>query len=231
MSKGESPGDTEEPVALEDGVPSRVAAASSGRSHGARWRWLHLERELWWLALAGWRQAAPRRDDSSVFTHHRQSNWSLIAGVLSALIVIEGAVVHLWLHGAGYAVATWIALAVHVYLLVWVMGDAQALRLHTTRVVSQIEGGRAAATRIVALRVGLRGRADIPVQRIAAATTGTWDEAEPGGELVSVSGFANLSLTFDRPIDFVPMLGKPRRIASLRVQIDEPERFLRAIGR
>lgn len=220
----------ESPDFSEAPMHSEVVAGNSGTGHGALWRWLLLERELWWLALVGWRKRAPMPEGGSVFTHHQQSNWMLVAGVLSALIVIEGTVVHLWLHGAGYTAAKWIALGVHVYLLAWVLGDAQALRLYTTRVVSQPDSGHVVALRVVKLCVGLRGRANIPVARIVRATTGTWDEPAQGGELVSVSGFANLSLTFDSPLEFVPMLGKPRMVKSLRVQIDDPERFIEAIG-
>lgn len=196
---------------------------------GAFGRWLKLERELWRLAFLGWRQRPPKVAadldfGQAVFTHHRQVHWDLIAGVLSALVVIEGAVVHLWLDGAGYTVAMWLALALHVYLLVWILGDAQALRLYTTRVGSLVD-----ADRIVSLRVGLRGSADIPVARIVGATPGTWDEPAPGGELVTVSGFANVSLTFDSPVEFVPMLGKPVEVSSLRVQVDDPERFVRSM--
>jgi hypothetical protein len=221
----------ESPDPSEAPVPAEVGAGTSGTGHGALLRWFFLERELWWLALVGWRKRAPVRDGGSTFTHHQQANWTLVAGVLSALIVIEGTAVHFWLHGAGYTAAKWIALGVHVYLLAWILGDAQALRLYTTRVVSPPDGGRVGTLRVITLRVGLRGRANIPVARVVRATTGTWDEAEPGGEMVSVSGFANLSLTFDSPLEFVPMLGKPRRVKSLRVQIDDPERFIEAIGR
>lgn len=212
-----------EPSAAD--VASDLEPESSGKRRGALGRWLELERALWSLALLGWRKQAPRPDDS-MFTHHKQANWTMIAGVLSALVVVEGTVVHLWLQGAGYVLATWAALGLHVYLLAWIMGDAQAIRLYATRVSVQPDG-----VRVVALRVGLRGSAIIPLAHIAEVTTGTWDEALKDGELVSVSGFANVSFTFDRPIAFEPMLGKRRQITSLRVQVDDPERFLRAIDR
>jgi hypothetical protein len=172
----------------------------------------------------GWSKRTPKDAGEWAFTHHRDARWNLSAGVLSTLIVVEGVAVHLWLAGAGYTIAMWSAAIVHVYLLIWVLGDAHALRLFATRVSTQADGSR-----VIALRIGLRGRADIPVARVVEATTGTWDEAAPDGELVSVSGFATVHLTFDGCVDFVPMLGKPVGVSSLRVQIDDPERFVRVV--
>src|SRR5438132_1457589 len=72
-------------------------------------------------AVAGWRRPRPA---ATRFT--ATNGWSLYAGVFAFLCVVETPVVHLALHA--WPTAAWIATALSLYSVVWLAGDAHALR-------------------------------------------------------------------------------------------------------
>jgi hypothetical protein len=185
-------------------------------------RWARLELEIFSLALAGWRR--PHVPSSALaFTHHRAAGWSAIAGALALLLIVEGVVLHLWLQQAGHTIAMWTAFGLHAYGLVWVMGDALALRNKRTLLIAN---GRQP---MLDVNVGVRGHGRFPLSRIATVTSGTWEAAGTDERLVNVAGPANVKLTFDRPMSFQPMFGAAVEVQGLLVQVDEPERFVREL--
>lgn len=188
--------------------------------------WLGLELEIWSFFLFGWfrRPRVPRR--ATAFTHHQDAGWSAIAAVLGMLLLVEGAVVHLWLADAGHSAALWIALALHVYGFVWITGDALALRVNRTCLLPGADGTGA----VLELRVGVRARGRFPASSITQVRTGAWDNAGPEARKVGVSGPANVEITFARAMEFKPRLGAPVHIRTLLLQVDDPERFERALG-
>jgi hypothetical protein len=184
-------------------------------------RWVRLELELWGLFLWGWFLRPRVPSPATAFTHHKDAGWSAIACVFVTLIVAEGTAVHLWLSHAGYTATVWIALGLHVYGLVWIIGDAQALRVNRTCLLPGPDG----AEPILDLRVGIRARARCPISSIAAVRRGTWDSAGPDERLATVSGPANVKIDFERAITFKPMLGATVEIKGLLLQVDDPARF------
>lgn len=189
-------------------------------------RWVRLELEVWGFFLFGWYLRASVPSRATAFTHHKDAGWSAIAGVFAMLVVVEGAVVHLWLAHAGHAAAMWIALGLHVYGLVWIVGDARALCVKWTSLLSGQDG----AEPVLDLRVGIRARGRFPISSIIEVRTGSWDTAGPSERLVRVSGPANAKIVFDRAMEFKPMLGAPVEIESLLLQVDDPERFKQAVA-
>jgi hypothetical protein len=188
-------------------------------------RWVRLELEVWGFFLFGWYLQARVPRLATAFTHHRDAGWSAIAGAFAMLLVVEGAVVHLWLAHAGHAAAMWIALGLHVYGFVWIVGDALALCVNRTC----LHAGQNGAEPILELRVGIRARGRFPILSLVEVRTGTWDAARPDEQLVRISGSANVKLIFGRPVEFKRMLGAPVETRCLLLQVDDPARFEREL--
>ena len=188
-------------------------------------RWFRLELGVWGYFLFGWylRARGPRR--GSDFSHHQNAGWSALAGAFALLVVVEGAVVHLWLAQSGRVAALWSAFALHVYGCVWIVGDALALAVNRTRVLS----GQGGAEPILEMRVGIRARGRFPISSIVEVQVGSWDTAGPHERLVRVAGPANVRLIFERPMEFRPMFGAPVEAKGLLLQVDEPDRFQQAL--
>lgn len=192
-------------------------------------RWARLELELWYFALAGWLSKAHVPAGAAAFSHHREAGWSVIAGVLALLILIEGALVHLWLESAGFELLKWLLFAGHVYGLIWLLGDAQALRLRRT-LLHSVALGAGSPQLVLDLRLGVRARARFALSEMAEVSTGTWDEARPNEQLLSVSGPANLRIAFHTDVQLTPALRAPVRLRALLVQVDEPARLAAALS-
>jgi hypothetical protein len=181
-------------------------------------RWARLELELWWLAFAGWllRPRAPA--GSTTFSHHREPGWSALAAVLTLLMLIEGALLHLWLDSAGLELVKWLVCAAHAYGLIWIVGDAQALRLGR----SWLEAGAEPSLHV---RVGVRGRGRFALSDISGVQVGSWDSAVSGEQMLRVSGPANLRISFRREVLLATALAAPVPIRALLLQVDEPARL------
>lgn len=200
--------------ALEEGVRAVLPFAPALAT------WVRLEAELWWLAVAGWLRRAPRGDGT--FTHHKGPHWSVLVTVLGALSLAEATVVHLVLTSNGWIGASWVALVLHGWGLAWLAGDAHALRLRPSRVDGDA----------LRLSVGVRFRARIPLADIEAAQTGEWTAAdvEPSAAAARVFGEANVRLDLRAPARVTAFFRRPREVRRVYVQVDEPARFVRAIG-
>ena len=189
-------------------------------------RWTRLELAVWGFFIAGWFMRPRVCPRGLVFSHHRDAGWSAIAGALAMLVMVEGAVVHLALDQAGYSRSVWVAFALHVYGLVWVIGDALALRVLRTYLPEPSRGDDA----VLELRVGLRARASIPIGAIVHVGTGSWEAAGPEERLVSVAGPANVRIALSRPTALRGMLGAPVATTAILLRVDEPGRFTRALA-
>ena len=188
-------------------------------------RWVRLEIEVWGFFLFGWHLQSRVPVQATAFTHHENAGWSAIAAAFALLLVVEGAVVHLCLAQSGHAAAMWISLGLHVYGLVWIIGDARALCVNRTYLLS----GQHGADPILELRVGIRARGRFPISSLAEVRTGIWDAVGPDEQLVRVSGSANVKLLFRCPVQFRRMLGAPVETKGLLLQIDDPDRFEQAL--
>ena len=103
---------------LEDiGVPRRVA------------RIVTTEVSTMGLALTGWFRRAPRDG----FTVHRTHHSIALHVVIAGLVALETIVFHLLLARVTVAGA-WISTGLSIYAVIWLIGDAHALRLGRIRV-------------------------------------------------------------------------------------------------
>jgi hypothetical protein len=189
-------------------------------------RWVRLELALWGFCFFWWCLGTRVPARATAFGHHKDAGWSMIAGVLATLLVLEAALVHSWLSHAGYTLAMWLALVLHVYGLIWLVGDALALCVNRSLLLFGEDG----AEPILELRVGVRARGRFPLSSIVEVRTGSWDTPGPDEGLVNVSGPANASISFARAVEFKPMLGAPVQIKCLLLQVDDPDKFKQTLS-
>ena len=163
--------------------------------------------------VTGWRRPAPRADR---FTVHRLNGWALYAGVLVVLSVIELVAVHIVLVLYASPVAAWIVSGLTAYSILWILGDALALR----------HGGITVGKDALAVDIGVRWRGSIPRDSIVEATRGT----APEGALRVAVLEANLVLRLREPVTLQGLLGIRRTNTVIALSIDEPDAFLAALA-
>ena len=104
--------------------------------------------------------------------------------------------------------------AVHLYTVLWLIGDLRALVLRPIRV----EDGK------LLLRIGLRWEADIPLRQIAAV-----ERSAPQGLKLGVLGSPNLALRLRAPAELHGPFGIRKTADVLLLQVDDPEGLERAL--
>jgi len=181
-------------------VPARVAAI------------LASEIAVVGLALTGWfRRPAP---DALAM---RSTGWMLIAGVIGGLVVAESVVTHIALATLWSPLAAWIASASSVYALLWLVGDAQAIRLYPVAVT----GG------MLYLRLGVRWRGSVPLAQIAAIEE---IRTVPEGAINLALMEPTVLVTLRAPIELRGLMGKTRKGDRIALTIDDPKRLITAAG-
>ncbi|MBL9012758.1 MAG: hypothetical protein JNL83_01190 [Myxococcales bacterium] len=159
-------------------------------------------------SLSGWRR--PRRD-ATIFTSHRTNGWTLFAGVLVVLTLVETPLLHIALVALGHPIAAWIATGLSLYSIAWLVGDLHALR----------HGGIVLTAATLELRLGARWRATIPrsaIVRIERCTGAPSKDVD-----FSILG-ANVLVTLAAPHEVRGLFGRRRTVSALALSIDEPER-------
>jgi hypothetical protein len=184
-------------------------------------RWLRFELELWWLALAGWFIKVPPRPSAVSFSHHRSSGWSVVAFVVVFLLVVEAAVVHVWLTAVQWPTLQVVAILLHACSLLWVLGDAHGLRIYRSSVDSSTPEP------LLRLRVGLRAELTAPLSAIAAIRVGQW-QLPSNVPAVVVLGTPNVHITFDRAVTLKRLFGAIP-VQELLLQVDDAANFVSAI--
>lgn len=196
-ARGESAGDALDLALAGSGLPERVATM------------IATELTIVGYAIAGWR--SPIASDAR-FTVHRANGWTSYLGVFLFLLVVESAVVHLLLAVLVSATAAWIASALAAYSMLWLVGDAHALR-HT---------GVTLAADALDIRIGVRWRGRIAWSEIATIERG---ETPGNGVDASVLG-GNVVLRLRAPRELRGPLGRRRRGDAIALSIDDPDRFV-----
>lgn len=190
-------------AALEAGLvaarmPARVAAILAG------------ELGALGLALSGWFRR-PRPGFAM-----RSTGWLLYAGVLCFLVVVETAAAHIAL-AMWKPVIAWISTIISAYALIWLVGDAQAIRLYPVA----IAGG---ALRVM---IGVRWRTTIPLADITAVTE---TQTVPDGALSLALLVPTVLVTLRAPVEVVGLLGRRKRADRIALTIDDPRAFIAAVA-
>jgi hypothetical protein len=146
----------------------------------------------------------------------RSTGWMLFAGVMGFLIIVETAAAHIALVMWKPWIA-WVSTVSSAYALVWLVGDAQLIRLYPIA----IAGG---ALRV---RVGIRWRATIALFDIASVTE---SRSVPQGALSVAVLEPTVLVTLCTPVEVVGLLGRRRRADRIAMTIDEPAAFIAAVS-
>lgn len=189
--------------ALERGLAAALESAPLARA-------VVTELRLVWLGAFGW----CRRAQPGGFTSHREVGWLPLAGALVGLSLIEIPIVHLLLADLVGTGVAWTVTAVSAYGVLWLWGDAQAMRLHPTTI----------DTDRLHLRVGLRWSATVRLSEVVAAER----TPSPAGIDVSILG-PNVRLTLRHPATVHGLLGQTRMADVISLRVDEPDAFLMAV--
>ena len=163
------------------------------------------------LALTGWF----RRPAAGGFAM-RSTGWILFAGVLGFLVVVETAAAHIALAMWSPTVA-WISTVSSAYTLLWLAGDAQAIRLYPVAVTGD-------ALRVT---VGVRWRAAIPRADIASVVE---TRTVPDGALSLALFEPTVLVTLRAPITIHGLIGRRRVADRIALTIDDPKAFIAAVA-
>ncbi|HEU4727398.1 MAG TPA: hypothetical protein VFT22_05910 [Kofleriaceae bacterium] len=163
------------------------------------------------LALTGWFRR-PREGFAM-----RSTGWLLFAGVIGFLVIVETAALHI-AFAAWSPIVAWISTLSSIYALVWLAGDAHAIRLHP---VAILDG----ALRVT---VGIRWRAQVALSEIASVTE---IRAVPEGALSLALLEPTVLVTLRAPIVVHGLVGRRRIADRLALTIDDPKAFAAALAR
>jgi hypothetical protein len=164
------------------------------------------------LVVVGWRR--PIRS-AAVFTVHLANGWPTYAGVLVFLTVVETSLLHLVLAAYVSTTLAWVASGLSGYGVLWVIGDALALR----------HGGVILDDDGLTLRVGVRWRGRVPWATVAAVGPYTPGQADVDASILG----ANVVLALTAPCRLVGLLGRRREGCKLALSVDARDDFVAAV--
>jgi hypothetical protein len=162
------------------------------------------------LALTGWFRR-PRPGFAM-----RSTGWLLYAGVLGFLVVVETAAAHIAL-AMWSPVVAWISTLSSAYALVWLAGDAHAIRLYPVAVIGDT----------LRVTVGVRWRAAIPLADVVSVTE---TRSVPDGALSLALVEPTVLVTLRAPVEVIGLLGRRRRADRIALTIDDPGAFIAAVA-
>jgi hypothetical protein len=162
------------------------------------------------LALTGWFRR-PREGFAM-----RSTGWLLFAGVIGFLIAVETAVAHVGLAAWSPTVA-WVSTASSAYMLLWLIGDAHAIRLYPVAIIGDT----------LRVTIGIRWRAAIPLADIASVTE---THSVPDGALDLALFEPTVVVALRAPIEVRGLLGRRRRTDRIALTIDDPRAFAAALA-
>jgi hypothetical protein len=173
-----------------------------------------------YYALAGWLRRPRSADGATIFTHHRSHAWGAVVLALVVLSVPEGLGIH-FLIQRWSATAAVIASGLHVYGLLWLIGDHQYMR-HTAIALG--------ADGLLRIDIGFRLHLEMRIDDIAAIGA-TRDVIEGAEHLLEakVMGDANVFVRLHASRMATVLLGRRRQVSGLAMRVDDPEALIRAV--
>jgi hypothetical protein len=166
-------------------------------------------------SLLSWREPAPA--ESGTLSYHRRSAYGAIVVAVILASAAEIPAMHLLL-GLWSKPVAWVFTALGIYGVLWVVGDWRACRLRPVRV----EHGT------LRIRFGLRWRVDVPMGHILTVRAATGAERAQRRSVdlrLALPGTAWTRIELDHPVTAVGMYGLRRRVRTLGLGVDDPERL------
>ncbi len=169
------------------------------------------ELSIFWYAIFSWGRTAP----AGGFTAYKRAGWIAIYVAIALACVAEAIPLHFLFRRWGPLAAT-LSVVIHVYTVLWLVGDLRALVLRPIRVERDT----------LLLRIGLRWEADVPLGEIVAV------ERSPAsqGMKLGVLGSPNLVLKLRAPMQLYGPFGIRKTSDALLLQVDDPDALVRALS-
>jgi hypothetical protein len=188
------------PQALEGGI-----AGALGR-HPAVARLLANELAVVCYASCGWlRRPRPASDREMVFAHAGLPQWRATLWAIALLLAGEGVAMHVLL-SMWSPTAAWIVSGSELYALLWLVGDYQLLRMNPVRLTPLA----------LHIELGLRGRAAISLDAIAAVRLGVGSANRSEGLVLCPFGEPDIALELHTEIAVTRGL---KRIPTRRIDL------------
>lgn len=160
----------------------------------------------------GWRRPLPV--NTGAYSMHRRVGYLVMMFGMIMVLFVETVPMHL-LVSLWSGLAAWILTGLSVYACVWLVGDYRAIVARPLRVTPTH----------IALRVGVRWEADIPLECIERADLLSRIRSAPQGRrlVAGLLGQANVSLKLKRPIEVIGMYGMRKTVDEIWLTVDEAE--------
>ncbi len=155
--------------------------------------------------------------DPATLTYHRKTAYGAIVVVLLLATLAEVPAVHFLVRQWSER-AAWLLTALGLYGTLWIIGDWRACRARPIR----LEDG------VLHVRFGLRWRLDVPLAAIREVRAPTTAEKAARGAVdlrLALPGASWTRLELDRPLEAKGPYGMRRRVRTLGLGMDEPERL------
>ena len=176
------------------------------------------EAAVLWYAVAGGGSHETDRDAEDFGVRRRSGYGPVLAALLLALTA-EAIAVHLLVrHWSG--AAAWILTILTVYAVVWLIGDFRALGRRPVLLTDDE----------LVVRLGLRWTVRVPLARIRAVRgAGSLKPQGPDHLRAVLLGAERQVVVLDSEQVATGFYGLRRRVRSIGLSVDEPERFLRCL--
>ena len=172
-------------------------------------------------ALLSWRARPDVRPGTVAFPAHRRSGLGAVVAAVGLLGCVEATVVHLALQSWS-ARGAWLATALSVYGLLWLVGLYRAVVLRPTLLAGDA----------LVVRVGLLWTATVPLGSVAGATRATFPyppRRSPGYLRAAPFGDPQLLLTLTEPLTVEGPYGRRREVRLVGLAADDPAALLAAL--
>jgi hypothetical protein len=172
------------------------------------------------LLYYAFRRKRPSSASSGSYTMHRRVGYLAVVIGLMMVVFVEIVPVHLLVSQWSVPVA-WLFTGLSIYGCVWLVGDYRAMATRTLRVTPSL----------LAMRVGVRWEADIPIDRIKSVEPLSKHAESPGTDTLDAGllGESNLRLILHESIEVIGMYGIRKSVCEIRLTVDDAEGFCREL--
>ena len=177
---------------------------------------LAAELALLYLAVAGWfARFRAARQDVSVYSYHRKSNFGFLLWPLAALVVIEAGLLHLVI-GIWSQTGAWIFTAVNAYTLLWLVGHFHSARLQPVIVDDEC----------VHLRTGIIWHGRISLANIAEIRRPALSDSKAAGYVnVSLTGGPDTVIVLKEADELEGLFARKKEVRTIGISLDNPGAF------
>jgi len=179
--------------------------------------WLVHDLSVWYYAFFSWRKKPYVRGDSASFSYHTESNWLVIVMVVSKLLIMEGAVIHIllmqWSH-----LAAWILSLGNLYIVFALIADYRAMRLNPILV----------SGRQLRLQYGIQMTAYIDMDNIESVTFIKFEpltDEELKTAFTPIAIEPNVLIRFKSKVSVIRLFGMRQHVDRIYVFVDKPREF------